>query len=168
VRLPPWGDLGGPEHDKRAFVVVRETNDLFQAGVDFLVAKNQLSTSLPLTICADFVQESDLTRAKDTVTFGSLISLIANDLYLYPLVFLVLLLLIEQSERNGIKAREPSSRKPAVQASSFWRPIANEAGSVLINAVGFTHFPWGTLHLDEKSLSRTVGSHELRHTHFNG
>src|SRR5260370_1268721 len=48
-------DLGGFEHDKRDFVVVREANNLFQVGVDFLAAQNQLPTFLPFTIGADFV-----------------------------------------------------------------------------------------------------------------
>lgn len=97
-------DLGGSEHDKRDFVVVRQADNLFQVGVDFLVAENQLSAIRPLTLGADFVQEFDIARAKNTVTFGPLVSLVTGDVYLDPWVFLVLLILIEQPERNGIKA----------------------------------------------------------------
>lgn len=97
-------DLGGSEHDKRDSVVMGQADDLFQIGVDFLVAENELSAVCPLTLGADFVQKFDIARAKNTVTFGSLISLVPGDVYLDPLVFFVLLIFIEQPERNGIKA----------------------------------------------------------------
>lgn len=80
--------LNGSEHDKRDSVVMGQADDLFQIGVDFLVAENQLPTVRPLTLGADFVQEFDIARAKDTVTFGPLISLVPGDVYLDPLVFL--------------------------------------------------------------------------------
>jgi hypothetical protein len=54
------------------------------------------------------------------------------------------------------------------QAARLRRASRLRIGSVLKNAVGFTDFQWGTFHLSVKSASRTVGSHELRHKHFNG
>jgi len=69
-----------------------------------LVPKNQLAAIRPFTVGADFIQEFDLTRANNTVAFGSRVSRVSDDVCLDPLVLLVLLLLIEQPERNGIKA----------------------------------------------------------------
>ena len=78
-------NLGRSEHDKRDLIVVRETNYLFQVGVDLLVTKNQLPTLLPFTIGAVLGQEFDRTRAKNAVTLGSLIPLITSNVLPLPI-----------------------------------------------------------------------------------
>jgi hypothetical protein len=91
---------------------VRKADDFFQVGIDFLVAENQLSAIRPLTLGADFVQEFDVARTENAVAFGPLVSFVAGDVHLDPLVFLVLLLLIEPPERNWISGYLLDATRP--------------------------------------------------------